>query len=155
MALAPLFSGCEVLHCVYTPHLRPFICRWAFQLRPTPWLPRKELRCEHSRCMYLFELQCFPDIYRSGTAGSYSNSIFNVLRASALFHQLPGVYIPLVNCRSASLFKECMNKPPHVPQAPFLVVVPNTRFVSMIHFHSPAGGHSKSARFLLEMEVGE
>ena len=30
------FYGCIIFHCVYVPHLYPFICRWTSSLLPCP-----------------------------------------------------------------------------------------------------------------------
>ena len=78
---SPSFRGWVMFHCIYMPHLYPFICQWILSL-----LPR--LGCFHSAAMNTGVLISFwirvfifsGYIHRSVITGWYGSSNFRYLR---------------------------------------------------------------------------
>ena len=74
-----LFNGWVIFHCIYVPHLYPFLCWWTFVLLPC-------LGCCNSASMNMGVHLSFQIVVlsrympQSGIAGSYGNSIFSFLR---------------------------------------------------------------------------
>ena len=74
-----LFNGWVIFHCIYVPHLYPFLCRWTFRLLPCLGYC-KQCCSEHQGTCILLN-HCFLQIYtQEWIAESYGSSNHSSLR---------------------------------------------------------------------------